>query len=128
MVARRGQARGQDLGGHPTVEKRGQRWSADKCQEGRWHSDRWSGRRRRITMTTRTTSRLQLASLAALLGLVIAAIPAEARQSGEGNGARPDFSGVWRTINPPAAPRVNTTLRWLPGPGELPDFTPAYKQ
>ena len=79
-------------------------------------------------MTTRTTSRLQLVSLAALLALVMAAIPAEARQSGEGNGARPDFSGVWRTINPPAAPRVNTTLRWLPGPGELPDFTPAYKQ
>src|SRR5688572_33401062 len=79
-------------------------------------------------MTTRTTSRVPLAALAALLGLVIAAVPAEARQSGAGNGARPDFSGVWRTIAPPAAPRVNTTLRWLPAPGELPDFTPAYKQ
>ena len=71
---------------------------------------------------------LQRASLAALLGLVMAAIPAEARQTGEGNGVRPDFSGVWRTINPPAAPRVNTTLRWLPGPGELPEFTPEYKR
>jgi hypothetical protein len=37
---------------------------------------------------------LQLVSLAALLGLVIAAVPAEARQAGEGSAARPDFSGV----------------------------------
>ena len=77
-------------------------------------------------MTTRTVSRLQLGSLAGLLGLVIAAIPVEARQSGEGNGARPDFSGVWRTINPPAAPRVNTTLRWLPADGELPPLNAEY--
>ena len=79
-------------------------------------------------MSIRTTSRLQIASLAILLGLVIAAVPAAARQNGEGNGARPDFTGVWRTITPPAAPRTNTTLRWRPGPGELPDFTPEYKK
>jgi len=79
-------------------------------------------------MTTRTRPRLQVAGLAVLLGLVVASAPAETRQGGEGNGARPDFSGVWRTINPPAAPRVNTTLRWRPAAGELPDFTPAYKQ
>ena len=42
-------------------------------------------------------------------------------------GEKPDFSGVWRTINAPAAPRTNTTLRWLPAPGELPAFTPAYE-
>jgi hypothetical protein len=74
------------------------------------------------------TSRLQFAGLAALLGLLAATAPAGARQAGEGNGVVPDFSGVWRTINPPAAPRVNTSLRWLPAPGELPAFTPEYKQ
>ena len=68
-------------------------------------------------MTTRTTSRLQVASLAVALGLVIASGPAEARQNGEGSAVRPDFSGVWRTITPPAAPRTDTTLRWRPGPG-----------
>jgi hypothetical protein len=79
-------------------------------------------------MITRITSHLQLASLALVLGLVMASVPAETRQNGEGNAVRPDFSGVWRTINPPAAPRLNTTLRWVPGPGELPDFTPEYKK
>lgn len=39
----------------------------------------------------------------------------------------PDFTGVWRTVNPPAAPREGTTLRWLPAPGELPSFKPEYK-
>lgn len=39
----------------------------------------------------------------------------------------PDFSGVWRTINPRPAPREGTTLRWLPAPGELPPFTPEYE-
>jgi hypothetical protein len=81
-----------------------------------------------MMMNARTASRGLSGTLAILLGLAVTAGPADARQNGEGNAARPDFSGVWRTINPPAAPRVNTTLRWLPAAGELPDFTPEYKR
>ena len=79
-------------------------------------------------------SRLQIATLAVVVGVACASIQVETRQrssaaaiSGEGNGAQvPDFSGVWRTINAPAAPREGTTLRWLPAAGELPPLTPAY--
>jgi hypothetical protein len=42
-------------------------------------------------------------------------------------GKVPDFNGVWRTINPPDAPREETTLRWVPRAGELPAFTPEYE-
>ena len=52
--------------------------------------------------------------------------PAAPAGSG-GEGAAPDFNGVWRTIAPAAAPRVNTTLRWRPGDGEQPPFNPAYQ-
>lgn len=83
-------------------------------------------------MTSRT-SRLTIAALALAVGAALASAPLGAQQrpatpssGGEGNGAHPDFSGVWRTINAPAAPREGTNLRWLPGPGELPPLTPAY--
>jgi hypothetical protein len=62
----------------------------------------------------------------AALALVPMVVEAQRPASGEGNGATPDFSGVWRTINPPAAPRVNTTLRWVPRDGELPPFNAEY--
>lgn len=52
---------------------------------------------------------------------------AAARPMAGAGGEAPDFSGVWRTINAPAAPRPNTTLRWLPAPGELPPLTPEYE-
>jgi len=81
-------------------------------------------------------SRLQIASLAVVVGVACASIQVETRQrssapavSGEGNGAQvPDFSGVWRTLNAPAAPREGTSLRWLPAAGELPPFTPEYQE
>lgn len=81
-------------------------------------------------MMTAKTSRLRIALLTVAVGVALASIQAEARpQAGEGNGAQvPDFSGVWRTINPPAAPREGTSLRWLPAPGELPPFTPEYQE
>lgn len=83
---------------------------------------------------TSNISRLRIAALALVVGVACASIPADAQQrtpapgnGGEGNGAQvPDLSGVWRTINPPAAPREGTSLRWLPAAGELPPFTPAY--
>jgi hypothetical protein len=53
--------------------------------------------------------------------------PAQAAAPAAAGARVPDFSGVWRTINPPAAPREGTTLRWLPAPGELPPYTPAYQ-
>jgi hypothetical protein len=63
------------------------------------------------------------------MGVAFASIQVETRQSGEGNGAHaPDFSGVWRTINPPAAPREGTTLRWRPAAGELPPLTAEYME
>ncbi len=83
-------------------------------------------------MMTTNTSRLQTVLLAAAVLVLAASMQAGARQqpaaaAGEGNGAHaPDFSGVWRTINPPAAPREGTSLRWLPATGELPAFTPEY--
>jgi hypothetical protein len=79
-------------------------------------------------MMTSNTSRLGIATLALAAGVALASLHLQAQQQGEGAGksATPDFSGVWRTINAPAAPRVDTTLRWLPAPGELPPFTPAY--
>jgi hypothetical protein len=41
----------------------------------------------------------------------------------------PDFSGVWRTQRGPNAPvPKGSTLRWAPGPGELPPFTPEYME
>jgi len=63
-------------------------------------------------------------------GMVIAAglviqVPAAAGQSAPAK--VPDFNGVWRTINTTAAPRVGTTLRWLPGNGELPPFNAEYQ-
>ncbi len=39
----------------------------------------------------------------------------------------PNFNGVWRTVNPPDAPRESTSLRWVPRPGELPPLTPEYE-
>lgn len=85
-------------------------------------------------MITTIKVRLLIATLALIAaGLVIVPLGADVQRpasgaaaSGEGNGSRPDFSGVWRTIVPPAAPRTNTTLRWLPRDGELPPFTPEY--
>lgn len=84
-------------------------------------------------MTSRIP-RLKMLAPALMVGVALASIQIGAQQrasgpaaSGEGNGAQPpDFSGVWRTINAPAAPRENTSLRWLPAPGELPPFTPEY--
>jgi hypothetical protein len=41
----------------------------------------------------------------------------------------PDFSGVWRVVRAPAAPvPPGSSLRWVPAPGELPDFTPEYAE
>lgn len=84
-----------------------------------------------------TASRLQIAALtlAGTLGLMLVPLGADFQQgapapatSAAASGANvPDFSGVWRTINPRAAPREGTTLRWLPAPGELPPFTPEYE-
>jgi hypothetical protein len=73
------------------------------------------------------TSRLGSAALAVVAGVALATMPAETRQSGEGGRAKAaDFTGVWRTINAPAAPRVNTSLRWLPAEGELPPLNAEY--
>jgi hypothetical protein len=86
-------------------------------------------------MTRRIAARLHgaLVVVAALAGAALLEAQATSqgsapRTAGTNGGTVPDFSGVWRTIAPPAAPRVNTTLRWLPAPGELPDFTPEYKK
>lgn len=86
-------------------------------------------------MMTTIKSRLLIATFALIAaGLVIAPLAADVQRpasapaaSGEGNGSHPDFSGVWRTINPPAAPRVGTSLRWVPREGELPPFTAEYQ-
>lgn len=85
---------------------------------------------------TSNISRLRIAALALVVSVACASISAEAQQrtsapgnGGEGNGAQvQDLSGVWRAINPPAAPREGTTLRWLPAAGELPSFTPEYQE
>jgi hypothetical protein len=74
-------------------------------------------------------SRVHIAALIAAAGLAVGSTQAAQQRSasagGEG-GAVPDFSGVWRTINAPAAPREGTTLRWLPAAGELPPFNAEY--
>jgi hypothetical protein len=72
-------------------------------------------------------------TLAVGLGLVPRPVGAQSRNAGpaapaESAGQTPDFSGVWRTINAPAAPRENTSLRWLPAPGELPPLNAAYME
>ena len=76
-------------------------------------------------MITAMTSRLRVA-LCAMLGLSIFFPQSAFSQQGE-QAKTPDFNGVWRTINPPDAPREGTTLRWLPRPGELPSFKPEYQ-
>jgi hypothetical protein len=53
--------------------------------------------------------------------------PQAAARSAAVTTSRPDFNGVWRTINAPAASREGSSLRWLPAPGELPPFTPEYE-
>lgn len=80
-------------------------------------------------MTTTMTSRLHcVLALAAMLGLsILVPLHAYSQQGSAPAAKAPDFTGVWRTINPPDAPRVGTTLRWLPRPGELPSFTPEYE-
>src|SRR5690242_10458608 len=58
---------------------------------------------------------------------VAASLLVATAEAGQGAAAKvPDFNGVWRTINAAAAPRVGTTLRWLPGEGELPPFNAEY--
>jgi len=76
-------------------------------------------------MITAITSRFRVA-LCAMLGLSIL-LPLNALSQQTQQGKTPDFNGVWRTITPPAAPREGTTLRWVPGPGELPSFKPDYQ-
>src|SRR2546426_9573299 len=80
-------------------------------------------------MTTTMTSRLHcVLALAAMLGLsILVPLHAYSQQGSAPAAKAPDFTGVWRPINPPDAPRVGTTLRWLPRPGELPSFTPEYE-
>ena len=77
------------------------------------------------------TSRFGIAALALSASVALASLHLQAQQQGEGGGgktATPDFSGVWRTINAPAAPREGTSLRWLPAPGELPPLNAAYME
>jgi hypothetical protein len=86
---------------------------------------------------TAMTSRLPIAALAlAVTGVTVVPLDADVQEAAPQASATsavaprangPDFSGVWRTINPPAAPRAGTTLRWLPAPGELPPFTAEYE-
>jgi len=84
-------------------------------------------------MTSRI-SRLMITTLVVVAGVALASTRTESRQqspgsatAAEGGAAHaPDFSGVWRTINAPAAPREGTSLRWLPAPGELPPLNRAY--
>ena len=81
----------------------------------------------RTAITNTHLSRFRTVSLALVAAAALATVPADARQQGEGGAARvPDFSGVWRTVNAPAAPREGTSLRWLPAAGELPPFTAQY--
>jgi hypothetical protein len=71
-------------------------------------------------------ARLTVVALA-VMSLALVPFGMRAQEAGHAAAAKPDFSGVWRTINPPAAPRVNTTLRWLPGNTELPPFNAEYQ-
>ena len=85
---------------------------------------------------TSMISRLTMATLVVVAGVALASTQAESRQqapaaartAASGAAETPDFSGVWRTINAPAAPREGTSLRWLPAPGELPPLNPAYME
>lgn len=81
-------------------------------------------------MMRSTASRFGFATLALAAGVALASHHLLAQQQGEGGGkaSTPDFSGVWRTINAPAAPREGTTLRWLPAPGELPPLNAQYME
>ena len=81
-------------------------------------------------MMTTNSSRLGIAALALAGVAALASLQLHAQQQGEGGRtpARPDFSGVWRTINAPAAPREGTSLRWLPAAGELPPLNPQYME
>ena len=75
---------------------------------------------RAITSHLRPT--LTAFALLAVMGLPSLAPLAYSQQT-----ARPDFSGVWRTVRGPNVPvPKGSTLRWVPGPGEMPPFTPAY--
>ena len=82
------------------------------------------------------TSRLQTIAVAlAMLSVLLVRLDAAAQQDAKpatrsaaaSESNVPDFSSVWRTVNAPAAPRVGTTLRWLPGSGELPPFNAEYE-
>ncbi|HYR91715.1 MAG TPA: hypothetical protein VE422_47125 [Terriglobia bacterium] len=75
-------------------------------------------------MAKTITSRLHF--ILAIQGLLIL-LPLHVYSQGSAQAKIPDFSGVWRTINAPDAPREGTSLRWLPRAGELPSFTPEYK-
>jgi hypothetical protein len=78
-----------------------------------------------------TMTRASLAIVAAAAFGAFVSVQADARQQqGEGGAPTrvPDFSGVWRTINAPAAPREGTSLRWLPASGELPPFNAEYME
>lgn len=90
-----------------------------------------------MTTSTAMRSGRGLWALMVLACIALASLETRAQESpesasrapvwGEGSKVKvPDFTGVWRTIAPPAAPRVDTTLRWIPAPGELPPFTPEY--
>jgi hypothetical protein len=70
-----------------------------------------------------------VAAVIAAIGIAVVssqAAPQRPAAAGEGGASHPDFSGVWRTINPPNAPREGTTLRWIPGSNELPPFNAEY--
>jgi hypothetical protein len=73
-----------------------------------------------------------LASAALVLAFIpvlpaSAQAPQAAARDATATASAPDFNGVWRTINAPAASREGSSLRWLPAPGELPPFTPEYE-
>jgi hypothetical protein len=73
-------------------------------------------------MTSRVLSILAASALLLLIGLPGFAPLAYSQQE-----ARPDFSGVWRTVRRPNAPvPPGSTLRWVPAPGDIPAFTPEY--
>jgi len=73
-----------------------------------------------------------LAGTALVLALIptgtsSAQAPHAAARTATATTSTPDFNGVWRTINAPAASREGSSLRWLPAPGELPPLTPEYE-
>ena len=90
-----------------------------------------TSRRQSIMDFPRTTAALGL--LAMLLGMPVVVPSAYSQQAARpapdaGSAAKvPDFSGVWRTVRPPAAPvPKGSPQRWVPAPGELPPFTAEY--